>query len=129
VTLVRFDGPLFFANASYLEDTITDMIRSKNGLNHILVAAHGINDIDSTGEEALSLIVDRVRSNGIDISICGVNEAVMEVFVRTHFLEKIGKDHIFPSLEKGIVAIHHSAHESNPEANCPLLNTCQLVEA
>lgn len=129
VSLVRFDGPLFFANASYLEDTITEMIQTKKGLNHILVAAQGINDIDSSGEEALSLIVDRVRSNGIDISMCGVNEAVMEVFERTHFLERIGKDHIFPSLEKGIVAVHRIAHENNPEANCPLLNDCQLVEA
>jgi len=129
VSLVRFDGPLFFANASYLEDTITEMIQTKKGLNHILIAAQGINDIDSSGEEALSLIVDRVRSNGIDISMCGVNEAVMEVFERTHFLERIGKDHIFPTLEKGIVAVHRIAHENNPEANCPLLNDCKLVEA
>jgi len=129
VSLVRFDGPLFFANASYLEDTITEMIQTKKGLNHILIAAQGINDIDSSGEEALSLIVDRVRSNGIDISMCGVNEAVMEVFERTHFLERIGRDHIFPSLEKGIVAVHRIAHENNPEANCPLLNDCKLVEA
>ncbi len=129
VTLVRFDGPLFFANASYLEDTITEIIQTKNGLNHILLAAQGINDIDASGEEALSLIVDRVRSNGIDISMCGVNEAVMEVFGRTHFLAKIGEDHIYPTLEKGIVAVHQAAHENNPEANCPLLNACQLVEA
>jgi SulP family sulfate permease len=128
VSLVRFDGPLFFANASYLEDTITEMIQTKNGLNHILVAAQGINDIDSSGEETLSLLVDRVRSSGIDISMSGVNEAVMEVFGRTHFLEKIGEDHLFPTLEKGIVAIHKSAHEHDPEANCPLLNACRLVE-
>lgn len=129
VTLVRFDGPLFFANASYLEDTITEMIRSKEGLNHILLVSNGINDIDSSGEETLSLLVDRVRSNGIDISMSGVNETVMEVFSRTHFLAKIGEDHLFPTMEKGIVAIHGSAHEHDPDANCPLLNACRLVEA
>jgi SulP family sulfate permease len=129
VTLVRFDGPLFFANASYLEDTITEIIRSKEGLNHILIVANGINDIDSSGEETLSLLVDRVRSNGIDISMSGVNESVMEVFGRTHFLAKIGADHLFPTLEKAIVSIHESAHEHDPEANCPLLTACRLVEA
>lgn len=129
VTLVRFDGPLFFANASYLEDTINEIVRTKQGLNHILIAAHGINDIDSSGEETLSLLVDRVRSNGIDISMCGVNEAVMEVFSRTHFLAKIREDHIFPTLEKGIIAIHDSAHGNDTETNCPLLDTCRLVEA
>ncbi len=129
VTLVRFDGPLFFANASYLEDTITEMMRSKEGLNHILLVSNGINDIDSSGEETLSLLVDRVRSNGIDISMSGVNESVMEVFERTHFLAKIGEDHLFPTMEKGIVAIHQSAHAHDEEADCPLLTACRLVEA
>jgi sulfate permease, SulP family len=128
VTLVRFDGPLFFANASYLEDTITEMIRSKEGLNHILLVSNGINDIDSSGEETLSLLVDRIRSNGIDISMSGVNESVMEVFDRTHFLAKIGEDHIFPTMEKAIVTIHESAHEHDPDADCPLLNTCRFIE-
>ncbi len=129
VSIVRFEGPLFFANASYLEDTITEMISTKDGLNHILIAAGGINDVDSSGEETLSLLVDRVRSRGIDISMCAVNEAVMEVFGRTHFLEKIGRDHIFPTLEKGIVGVHQIAHENNPETNCPLLNACKPIEA
>jgi SulP family sulfate permease len=129
VTLVRFDGPLFFANASYLEDTITEIVRSKEGLSHIIIAANGINDIDTSGEETLSMMVDRVRSNGIDISMSGVNESVMEVFGRTHFLAKIGEDHIFPTLEKAIVTIHESAHEHDQEANCPLLTACRLVEA
>jgi MFS superfamily sulfate permease-like transporter len=129
VTLVRFDGPLFFANASYLEDTITEMIRSKEGLTHILLVSNGINDIDSSGEETLSLLVDRIRSNGIDISMSGVNESVMAVFGRTHFLAKIGEDHFYPTMEKAVVAIHESAHEHDPEANCPLLTACRLVEA
>jgi SulP family sulfate permease len=105
VTLVRFDGPLFFANASYLEDTITEIIRSKEGLNHILIVANGINDIDSSGEETLSLLVDRVRSNGIDISMSGVNESVMEVFGRTHFLAKIGET---------IFSRHGKSHRRHP---------------
>jgi anti-anti-sigma factor len=129
VALVRFDGPLFFANASYLEDKITEIISSKKDLNHILIVANGINDIDSSGEETLSMLVDRVRSNGIDLSMSGVNESVMEVFGRTHFLAKIGKDHLFPTMEKGITTIHESTHEHGQEAACPLLTVCRLVEA
>lgn len=129
VSLVRFEGPLFFANASYLEDTITEMITSKEGLNHILLAATGINDIDSSGEETLSMLVDRVRSRGIDISMSGVNESVMEVFRRTHFLEKIGEDHLYSSPEQALITIHKSAHQNSQEADCPLLTARQFVEA
>ncbi len=129
VALVRFDGPLFFANASYLEDKITEIMRAKKDLKHILIVANGINDIDSSGEETLSLLVDRARSNGVDISMSGVNETVMAVFERTHFLVKIGEDHIFATMEKGITTIHESAHEHGREAACPLLTVCRLVEA
>jgi SulP family sulfate permease len=126
IAMVRFDGPLFFANASYLEDQINDMIQAKKDLRHIIVVSNGINDVDASGEETFSLLVDRVRSAGLDISLSGVNETVMEVFRRTHFTEKIGMDHVYPTMEKAIGAVHASAHMANDEENCPLV-TCQLV--
>ena len=129
VAMVRFDGPLFFANASYLEDKITEIMRIKKNLKHIIIVANGINDIDASGEETLSLLVDRVRSAGVDISMSGVNESVMEVFRRTHFPAKLGDDHIFPTMEKAITTVHQTAHENGQEEACPLLTVCRLVEA
>ena len=127
IAVVRFDGPLFFANASYLEDQITQRRMSMDRLKHIHIVANGVNDIDASGEEALSLIVDRVRSAGMDISISGVNGAVMAVLKRTHFLEKIGQDHIYPTIEKAIKAIHEETHKDGEEKTCPLLTVCRLA--
>jgi MFS superfamily sulfate permease-like transporter len=129
VAMVRFDGPLFFANASYLEDKITDIMNTKKNLNHIIIVANGINDIDASGEETLSLLVDRIRSAGVDISMSGVNESVMKVFTRTHFPAKLGEDHLFPTMEKAITTVHQTAHEHGEEEVCPLLTVCRLVEA
>jgi len=47
IDVVRFDGPLFFANASYLEDQIRNRRRSKKELKHIIISAGSINDIDT----------------------------------------------------------------------------------
>jgi anti-anti-sigma factor len=127
IALVRFDGPLFFANASFLEDQITDRMMENDKLKHIIIVANGINDMDASGEEALSLIVDRVRSSGIDISLCGVNEAVMAVLERTHLLEKIGKDHVYPTMENAICATHESAHADGDEESCPLTTVCRIA--
>jgi MFS superfamily sulfate permease-like transporter len=120
IDVVRFDGPLFFANASYLEDQIRNRRRSKKELKHIIISAGGINDIDSSGEEALSLTVDRVRSAGIDISLSGVNRAVLQVLERTHLIIKIGQDHIFPTIESAINAVHEPTHRGGQEKDCPL---------
>jgi anti-anti-sigma factor len=127
IALVRFDGPLFFANASFLEDQITERMMGNDKLRHIIIVANGINDMDASGEEALSLIVDRVRSNGLDISLCGVNEAVMAVLERTHLLEKIGKDHVYTTMETAICATHESAHRDGQEESCPLTTFCRLA--
>ena len=106
IAMIRFDGPLFFANASYLEDKIMELMRVKAWLKHIIIVSNGINDIDASGEETLSLLVDRVRSAGVDISMSGVNESVMEVLKRPFFREKIGEDHIYPTMEKAIRQFH-----------------------
>jgi len=124
ISMVRFDGPLFFANASYLEDKVTEFMRSKRDLKHIIIVANGINDIDASGEETLSLLVDRVRSAGVDISLSGVNESVMNVLERTFFTAKIGRDHIYATMEKAIDAVHEEAHQSGEEDLCPLLPVC-----
>ena len=129
VSMVRFDGPLFFANASYLEDKITEIMRTKKNLKHIIIVANGINDIDASGEETLSLLVDRIRSAGVDISMSGVNESVMKVFGRTHFPAKLGEDHLFPTMEKAITTVHQTAHVHGQEEACPLLTVVRLVEA
>jgi sulfate permease, SulP family len=64
IDMIRFEGPLFFANASYLEDQITERMENKKSLKHIVIVANGMNDIDASGEEVLSLVVSTVRSAG-----------------------------------------------------------------
>jgi len=128
IALVRFDAPLFFANASFLEDQITERMQAKKGLKHIVIVANGINDIDASGEETLSLLVDRIRSAGVDVSLSGVNESVMKVLKRTHLDVKIGEDHIFPTMERAIEKIHPEAHRDIEEAECPLQTVCYLPD-
>lgn len=127
IDLVRFDGPLFFANASYLEDQISDRMIRKKELNHIVIVANGINDIDASGEELLSLLIDNVRSAGVDISFAGINESVAEVFERTYLIEKIGRDHIYSTMEQAICSVHEHSHEGEKEQDCPLTTTCRLA--
>lgn len=124
IALLRFDGQLFYANAGFLEDQINNTIQSMPELKHILIVSNGINDMDASGEEMLSLIVDRVRSAGYDISFCGVNENVLSVMKRTHLLEKIGEDNIFPTTPKAVEVIHRRAHTRCGEGVCPLLSVC-----
>ena len=126
IAVARFEGPLFFANASYLEDSIREIIETKKNLKHILLVSDGINEMDASGEETLSLLVDRIRSAGLDISLSGVNEAVLKVLKRTHLLEKIGQNHIYHTKEQAISKIYPITHKDTTEKECPLMAVCKI---
>jgi sulfate permease, SulP family len=123
IAMIRFDGPLFYANAGYLEEQISERTGAMQDLRHILIVANGINDMDASGEEMLSLIVDRVRSAGYDISFSGINENVYAVMKRTHLYEKIGRENVFPTMQKAVEEIHARSHTGCGE-ECPLLSVC-----
>ncbi len=121
ISMIRFDGPLFFANASYIEDKIMEIMLKKENLRHIIIVSNGINDIDASGEETLSLLIDRIRSAGIEVSMSGVNETLVNVFRRTHFTEKIGTNNIYPTMEDAIANIYKKAHKGIEDGQCPLM--------
>jgi anti-anti-sigma factor len=122
VAVIRFDGTLFFANASYLEDQVLAIQNAKPQLKHMLVVCDGINDMDASGEETLALLIERVRARGQDISFCGVKEKVMAVFKRTHLLEKIGEEHIYGNAQDAVEDIFRKTHKDGSVYTCPLVN-------
>ncbi len=128
IDLIRFSGPLFFPNASYLEETVSERRKARKELRHILIVANGISDIDTTGADALSHIVDRVRSGGVDISLCGLTTPVRQTLKQTGLLARIGQDHIYPNIDQALCAIYEQVHEEGREENCPLASFCGVKE-
>jgi MFS superfamily sulfate permease-like transporter len=129
IALVRFDGPLFFANSSFLEDKVRETRARKPELRQLVIVADGINDIDASGEETLSLLVDKVRSGGIGVAFSGLKGPVLEVLNKTYLLEKIGQENIFPTADQALKALHAGTHRDGEEAHCPLTQVVHAPEA
>lgn len=127
IAVVRFDGALFFANASYLDEQVIKFRSEMPDLRYILLDASGINDMDASGEEALALLVARVRSAGIGFAISSAKGTIMAVLERTHLLDKIGRENFYPdsltAVENIVYYVHHQT--DLPEkgcGNCPLVH-------
>ena len=127
LAVVRFDGHLFFANASYLEDQIAKIRLMMPNLNHIHIEASGIDEMDATGEESLSFIVERLRSAGYGISFSGLKTNALDVMKRTRLYEKIGADNIFFTLETAVQTIHAATHRNANVEKCPLIAYCPVT--
>ena len=125
ISVVQFDGALFFANASYLDEQVLKFREYRPNLRYILLDARGINDMDASGEEALSMLVKRIRSAGLGFAICGLKGQVISVMERTGLYTEIGREHIYADSRAAIsslVDILHNATDlpSGGCAHCPL---------
>ncbi len=127
ISVVRFDGALFFANASYLDEQVAKFRTDHPHLRYILLDARGINDMDASGEEALAMIVNRVRSAGLGFALCNVKGQVLAVMERTGLLYKIGKDHFYTDTKEAVAAITEFIHTDTdlPEGGC---KNCALTQ-
>jgi MFS superfamily sulfate permease-like transporter len=121
VAVLRFNNSLFFANVSYLEEATLGLVSSMPELRHVLIVGNGINELDASGEEMLSMVVSRLRARGIDVSLSGLNDKVIDVLKRTHLFEKIGADHFHTSVGQAVARIHGMSCIEVPGADCPLL--------
>ena len=95
ISLIRFDGPLYFANTGYFEDKVLERVALKPDLKFVIIDAEGINEIDATGEEMLHGLVGRLKEAGIELIIARAKKQLWDTFERTNLMERLGRDHVF----------------------------------
>lgn len=125
ISVVRFDGALFFANASYLDEQVLKLRNERPDLRYVLLDARGINDMDASGEEALDMLCKRMRSAGLGFAMCGIKGQIFEVMDRTGLTEKIGRGNIYADSRAAVKGLIQKIHNGTdlPVAgcdNCPL---------
>jgi anti-anti-sigma factor len=126
ITMIRFDGSLYFANTSYFEDKLQARIAAKPELKYVIVLADGINQIDATGEEMLAHLSERLKAGGIDVLFVGAKKQVLDVFERTGLYERIGAENFFRTEEQVLDHVWKKLG-NNHEVDCPLNIVCALT--
>ncbi|CAC9606186.1 Sulfate permease [uncultured Gammaproteobacteria bacterium] len=92
VSIVKYSGSLYFGNAGYFEDRMLNLIAEKHHcLKYIIVDMAGINQIDASGEEMLTGLLDRCSSNGVEI-LFARTEGIEKVLRKSGFMDKFGED-------------------------------------
>jgi len=102
ISIVRVDGDLYFANASYFEDTILNLVAEKTKLKVIVFDFERMNNIDSSGLQMVENLVERLQDMGLKVYMADVRVRVTEKFHVIGFLEKFWKKRIFISTEDAV---------------------------
>lgn len=128
ISVIRFDGALYFANTSYFEDKVNERLSQKPDLKFIIVDAVGINEIDATGEEMLAQLTERLEKAGIQVLVTRIKKQVMDILRNSGFLDHVGENRIFRKNEEAL-DYAWKILGNNHEADCPLNIVCPVNKA
>ena len=95
IAVYRFDGDLYFANTGYLEGKLLNNVAQKPNLKALVLDMESIDQIDSTGEEMLEKLADRLKFAGIEFYIARVKLRVYQAFQRSGLAQHIGEERFF----------------------------------
>ena len=106
ILVLRVNAAFSFANAEYFKDFILDKSRrDKHAIRAVVIDGASINDLDTTAAEALSLIIDELREEDIELYFTGVIGPVRDTLRRSGLYEKLGEDHFFESPHDAVTHI------------------------
>ncbi len=93
----RYDAPLFFANADNFLSRVRECVAIYDP-EWVLLNAEAIGDVDLTGADALETLRSELEGQGIVLALARLKQDQREALQPSGLLERIGTQHIFPTL-------------------------------
>ncbi|KAK6941542.1 SLC26A/SulP transporter domain [Dillenia turbinata] len=125
VLVLQMGSPIYFANCSYIKERILRYIRDEqsvadgkaNIIEHLLLDLGGVTSIDMTGVETLSEIRRNLELKGIKMAIIDPRINVLEKLTIAKFIDVLGKEFVFLSIEDAIESCRFMLNESKEKIN------------
>lgn len=136
ILILQLGSPIYFANCTYIKERILRWIREEqaitdskgNEVEHLLLDLSGVTCIDMTGIETLLEIRRTMEPRGIKVGIINPRREVMEKLTVSKFIEKIGKESVFLSVEEAIETCQFSLHVSKSKNELSSVNSSVTSE-
>ena len=122
MTILRVDNAIYFANAEYTVEHILQKVDAFEQevsaindctLRYLLLDFKGVGFIDITGVDELRVLLEDLRSRGVDLILISLHLPVRQVFASTGLLEELGEQHIFTSYHEAMEVLQdHLDHDA-----------------
>ncbi len=112
LVIVRWDAPLFFANANLFRKWIRELVSSAQPKPvWILVAAEPITDVDTTAADVLVDLDMELNSQGIHLALAELKDPVREKIERYGLYETINRRHFYPTIDRAVQAFNEELRQ------------------
>lgn len=106
LAVYRFGGPLFFADADLFRQDVESLLdQHRAELKYLVLDMEAVNDIDTTGAEALEHAAELMKSRGVTPALSRVYPPLPDLLARYELLDAIGEGHVFESNREAVAAL------------------------
>ncbi len=103
--VIRFDGPLYFANIAYFQTWINELVAERSDRIHtIVINAEGIARIDSSAAYGLEQFILTQRARGLTVRFAGLIGPARDTIKKAGLFELIGFDNFFLDVPKAVLS-------------------------
>jgi MFS superfamily sulfate permease-like transporter len=102
--LLRFDAPLFFANARTFREQLERRSRSDPAPRWVIVAAEPITDVDTTAADMLHDLDVALNARGVHLVFAEMKDPVRRKIDRYELTRTLDPAHFFPTLDAAVDA-------------------------
>jgi len=104
LVIYRFDGPLFFANATTFRDQVRRLAQADPPPRWILIAAEPMTDVDTTAADMLEDLDETLNARGTSLVFAELKDPVRDKIERYGLTRTIDPHHFFPTIESALAA-------------------------
>jgi len=119
LVIYRFDGPLFFANATTFRDEIRRLASSDPRPIWIVIAAEPMTDVDTTASDMLEDLDEALNAQGISLVFAELKDSARLKIERYGLTRTIDPNHFYPTLESAIAAFRRQTGADWPAQAAP----------
>jgi high affinity sulfate transporter 1 len=121
LVILRFDAPLFFANARTFRETIRELAKSDPPPRWIVVAAEPITDVDTTAADMLADLDEELNAAGTSLVFAELKEVVRAKLERYELIGPLDPAHFYSTLDAALDAYREqTGAEWVPPAHAPV---------
>jgi SulP family sulfate permease len=98
IELIALHGPLFFVGAENLRSRLSGV----SGRKILILDLSDVFFIDETGALVLWETIMKMKENGRDVYIVGLNRKPMRILIRMGIIDSLGRDRVFRKIENAV---------------------------
>ncbi len=104
VVVVRLDAPLFWANATAIEDRLLELVDGTPGTRALVLDLEATSQLGTTSADMLEHLHGELAARQVRLYLARVIHPVSSVLRRSGFLETLGEEHIWHSISQCVRA-------------------------